>query len=290
MPKAKSSASKGKRRKMSAEEVRQYKLQWYHRNKQRLKESATEEQRAAKKQRDREHNAAYYAANKKKLCDYQRQYRASRGSGLAAQKREYRSRSPDKWRLYYKEYAAKRSDEKKAYARSYYQQNAEDIKGRVREYAKRNSSGVRERARSYRKSNAEKIRTYKRNWTRAREASDHLYCLIRRVGGRISSAIRSAKARKSARTIQLVGCSPASLAAHLAAKFKPGMGWHNRPKWHIDHVLPLAAFDLSNAKQQRVAFHYSNLQPLWKHENLSKGARMPDGTSARGSRYRTARG
>lgn len=285
MPKATSSVSKGKRRKMSADEVRQYKLQWYHRNKQRLKESVTEEQRAAKKQRDRD----YYAANRKKLCEYQRQYRASRGSDLTAQKREYRSRSPEKWRSYYKEYAAQRSDERKAYARGYYRRNADEIKERVREYAKRNASKVCERARSYRKSNAEKIRTYKRHWTRDREASDHLYRLIRRVGGRINDAIRSAKARKSARTIELVGCSPAHLAAHLASKFKPGMGWHNRSKWHIDHVLPLAAFDLANARQQRVAFHYSNLQPLWKHENLSKGARLPDGTSARGSRYRTAR-
>jgi len=125
MPKAKSSASKGKRCKKSAEEIRQYKLQWYHRNKQRIRESLTEEQRAAKRAYDKK----YYAANKKKLCDYQRQYRSYRGAEMAAQKREYRSRSPEKWRSYYKEYDAQKSDERKAYARGYYRRNAERTKG-----------------------------------------------------------------------------------------------------------------------------------------------------------------
>jgi hypothetical protein len=285
MPKATSSASKGKRRKRSADEIRQYKAQWYQRNKQRIRESLTEEQRAAKRACDKK----YYAANKARICERQKRYNASNSAKLAEQKRQYRSQDPERWRSYYREYAAGKSDERKAYARRYYRQNTQKIKERAREYAKSNASQVREYARAYRKSNAEKIRTYKRHWTRDRTESDHLYRLIRRVGCRVNNAIRSAKARKSACTIELVGCSPAHLAAHIAAKFKPGMGWHNRTKWHIDHVLPLAAFDLANARQQRVAFHYSNLQPLWKHENLSKGARLADGTNARGSRYRAAR-
>jgi len=49
-------------------------------------------------------------------------------------------------------------------------------------------------------------------------------------------------------------------------KFKrKGMTWENRGKggWHIDHVLPYASFDLSDPEQQKICFHYTNLQPLW---------------------------
>lgn len=285
MPKATSSVFKGKRRKRTPEEIREYKLQWYHRNKKRLKESATKEQREAKRKRDR----AYYAANKKKVCERQRQYYLAHSDAQAARKREYRSRDLERWRAYYKEYAASRSEEKKAYNREYYSKNSERLKASARQYAKLNPKKVREKNRSYRKLNADKIRAYSRAWTRSRESSDYVYRLLRRVGCRVSHAIRSAKTRKATRTIALVGCSPAELASHIEKSFRRGMGWHNRSEWHIDHIVPLAAFDLTDECQQRVAFHYTNLQPLWRHENLKKGARLPDGSSARGSRYRTAR-
>jgi hypothetical protein len=50
--------------------------------------------------------------------------------------------------------------------------------------------------------------------------------------------------------------------------------------WHIDHIIPCVSFDLSKPKEQAKCFHYSNLQALWKHENLSKGAKIlsPDST------------
>lgn len=64
---------------------------------------------------------------------------------------------------------------------------------------------------------------------------------------------------------------------HIEAKFKDGMNWLNHGAWHIDHVIPIALFDLSDRRQLLAASHYTNLQPLWAKENLSKGARInPD--------------
>jgi hypothetical protein len=44
--------------------------------------------------------------------------------------------------------------------------------------------------------------------------------------------------------------------------------------WHMDHILPCVSFDLSNINQQKKCFHYTNLQALFVHENLSKGSKI----------------
>lgn len=65
---------------------------------------------------------------------------------------------------------------------------------------------------------------------------------------------------------------------HLESQFEPGMTWENRRKWHIDHIIPCAAFDLTDTEQQRACFHYTNLRPLWASENISKGTKILDDT------------
>lgn len=80
---------------------------------------------------------------------------------------------------------------------------------------------------------------------------------------------------KSKRTIELLGCSIEKFKQHIESQFTNGMTWENYGKfgWHIDHIKPCISFDFSNPKQQEQCFHYTNLQPLWWYDNLSKGAK-----------------
>jgi hypothetical protein len=49
---------------------------------------------------------------------------------------------------------------------------------------------------------------------------------------------------------------------------------HGQFGWHYDHIKPLTSFDLIDVKQQKLAFHYTNIQPLWWYDNLSKGNKI----------------
>jgi hypothetical protein len=52
------------------------------------------------------------------------------------------------------------------------------------------------------------------------------------------------------------------------------MSWGNYGQWHIDHIIPLSSFNLLEEQQFKIACHYTNLQPLWAKENLSKGNKI----------------
>ena len=93
---------------------------------------------------------------------------------------------------------------------------------------------------------------------------------------RIWKAIRDNYSEKSFNTIELLGCTIKEVKEHLEKQFKEGMTWDNHGKygWHIDHILPCASFDLTDPEQQKKCFHYTNLQPLWWKENISKGNKI----------------
>lgn len=48
------------------------------------------------------------------------------------------------------------------------------------------------------------------------------------------------------------------------------MTWSNQGRWHIDHRIPVSAFDMDNVVERKAAWHYLNLQPMWGSENIRK--------------------
>jgi hypothetical protein len=98
------------------------------------------------------------------------------------------------------------------------------------------------------------------------------YRICHNMRSRIAAALK--KNVKSKSTKELLGCSIPDLIKHIESKFKPGMSWENygHKGWHIDHIKPLLA-EGNNLQDERLLkelCHYTNLQPLWCFENISK--------------------
>jgi hypothetical protein len=111
-----------------------------------------------------------------------------------------------------------------------------------------------------------------RTWTATQQANNLHWRIKKNLATRIWWALH-AKVCGSKNVPKLLGCTVKELKAHLAAQFRPGMSWGNYGEWHIDHLRPCASFDLTDPEQQRQCFNYTNLQPLWAKDNLSKGSR-----------------
>lgn len=97
-----------------------------------------------------------------------------------------------------------------------------------------------------------------------------------KIRRKVSLALRGK--RKSAPTEQLIGCSFQELRRYLEMLWEPWMNWGNYGigpiTWQIDHVQPVASFDLTDPDQQKLCWHYTNLRPLASEKNLAKGKRI----------------
>ena len=89
---------------------------------------------------------------------------------------------------------------------------------------------------------------------------------------RIASAFKAAKVPKKSKFTSLLGCSFEQAKMHIENQFQEWMSWDNHGEWHIDHIRPCASFDLTDPKQLKECFHYTNLQPLSARDNLSKNS------------------
>ncbi len=119
----------------------------------------------------------------------------------------------------------------------------------------------------------EKRRRYTRIYEVNRRKYDLNFRLLHNLRTRLNIAIN--RNIKSMKTMKLLGCTVKQLKQYLQNQFKKGMSWNNYgiKGWHIDHIIPCSKFDLTNVKQQKQCFHYTNLQPLWAKENMIKGGK-----------------
>ena len=169
----------------------------------------------------------------------------------------------------------------KKYLAKYYKLNKPRALYKAAEYRKDNREAIRLRDRErYKNLRADPIKgeayRQKRNfWYNKRMASDPVFKLKNTMRSRIVAALKAGGKIKDKKTTYLLGCTIPDLKQHLETRFESGMSWKNHGEWHIDHIIPCDAFDLTNIAHQRVAFHFSNLQPLWAEPNLIKSASVP---------------
>lgn len=144
----------------------------------------------------------------------------------------------------------------------------------VSKWRKQNSEKRREKAKALYRRNIEYYREKQRRYAKKRADTDLNFRLRRALRVRVHDILKGRQ--KAGSAVRDLGCTWEELRSYLESLFQPGMTWDNWGihGWHIDHKIPLTAFDLTDPEQFKKAVHYTNLQPLWANDNRSKGNKV----------------
>lgn len=119
--------------------------------------------------------------------------------------------------------------------------------------------------------NRDKINKRKSAKDRERYNTDPMFRLTNILRKRMIQAFKSQSWRKNGSSEFLIGIDFKKAFAHIESLFTEGMSWDLMGyKIHIDHIIPVTAFNLLIEEAQLMCFNYKNLRPMWDKANFEK--------------------
>lgn len=206
------------------------------------------------KAKQKEHDLNYYYSNHEKRKRQMEEYR-----------HEHKEETKDANIKYYEA----NKEKIKEWNRDNYKSNREKKLKQVKDYQLINIEKIKEYQIRYQKDNKGKRVLQNCNYRKQRRMTDPLYKTKCNIKRRVCFAFSKIKLNKPSKTEELLGADFKTVMRHIESQFIFGMSWKKVGKEiHIDHKIPLAT--AKTEKQLIKLCHYTNLQPLWKEENLSK--------------------
>ena len=102
------------------------------------------------------------------------------------------------------------------------------------------------------------------------ERDEPISKIIRNVRSRIVTAMK----RKNKHTIVYLGCNCPEYFQYITT-YDSNYNYDNHGDvWHIDHVIPISKFNITDENEQLLAFNWRNTMPLLAFENLSKNNKI----------------
>lgn len=191
-----------------------------------------------------------------------------------AEVKEWQSENREKAKAATRKWQAANREKVNAINSKWAANNPEKVKAQVVKYREENREKVNADAKRWAAANPDKLRV---NQARIRQKKRLLgipRTPIQKIKSAARTRLRGMIQGKNRNTCSYIGCSWQELVAHIQSQFTQGMSWENYGLygWHVDHRIPLAS--ATCLEEMVPLLHFSNLQPLWAKDNLSKGARI----------------
>ena len=140
----------------------------------------------------------------------------------------------------------------------------EKYKIRRQNYLKENREEINRVKKLYKLNNRENILQKKKDYYQ-RKKNDPIFALTKRLRQGIYRSLRGVKLRSS---LDILGCTQEEFKIHIENQFTEEMSWDKLGDIHIDHIIPISSVE--TIEEVYKLNHYTNLQPLWAKDNLSK--------------------
>jgi hypothetical protein len=186
---------------------------------------------------------------------------------------------------YSRDFRLKNLEKTKKVQKNWYEKNKEKALQTSKNYRLNNVEKRKETIKKSREKNKERVIETRKKYSQNKRKELNEYSVRRRkenpvarishnMRGKIKDFLKIKNFRQTNKTFEIVGCSPQELKEHLEKQFTNGMSWDNYGYygWHIDHIIPL---DSATTQEDTYKLcYYTNLQPLWGCDNLSKNNKI----------------
>lgn len=149
---------------------------------------------------------------------------------------------------------------------------------RVREHQKKydetHPEKAKERKERHDKKYPEQVKARKRRYTNKKMKEDPVFAHLMMIRKKTREYAFKKYSHRGNEFFKIIGIDRLGFRKYMEERFEDGMTWDNHgiDTWHIDHIIPLSS--AKTIEEIEKLSHYTNLQPLWKEENESKGNKI----------------
>jgi hypothetical protein len=192
------------------------------------------------------------------------------GSRCKECSKEYYKKYHEKNKNYSKEHRKKN----KEYYKEYRKNNSEKNKEYYKKWREENKEKIKQNAKIYFQKNKEILQKKSYEYTKQKKQKDYFFKFKINIRSNIVKSFKRGtnQFKKDAKTEMILGCTIEEFVCYIQSLFTNGMTLENHGEWHLDHIIPLAS--VNTQEEIKKLCHYTNYQPLWAEENLTKSKKI----------------
>lgn len=216
-------------------------------------------------------NREYYKLNKHILLKKNKEYRLINKDSIRLKAKNWRVENKKKKSEMDHKYYSNHKTDHDMKCKSYYQTHKDEVKLNHKEYRLENKDFYREYNKKYYKIHKIRIRNLQNEYIKLRCQEDMSFRLSRVLSNRVWKALTNNLNGGKTKSSKLYGIDVDAIAEKLIKELPQHFEFG---KYHADHIIPIACFDLNDPLQLKECFKPENYQWLLAKDNLNKSDKI----------------